>query len=79
MSYSLYMVKISTKRRKNCRKVNPLRKPSQIETIPTPRIMRMLKTMSVQPIVLAPVNSSCSLGLSSSCASFGAEEKNFVF
>ena len=36
----------------------PLRKPSQIEIIPTPRIMRILKTISVQPIVLAPKNSS---------------------
>ena len=48
------MVKISTNLVKNCQKPNPLLKPSQMETAPVPRIMRILKIMSVQPMVLAP-------------------------
>ena len=39
---------------KNSANVNPSLNPSQIETTPTPIIVRMLMTISTQPIVLAP-------------------------
>ena len=48
------MVNMSTNLVKNCANVNPLLNPSQIETAPTPNIIRMLMIISTQPIALAP-------------------------